>query len=585
MVSLRPNLRFVAGAVIACVVAACAVPPPARPVDTGWTTYGNDLGAQRHSPLVAIDRANVAQLVPKWIHHSGVIGTFQATPIVIGRVMYLSLPGSSVVALDARDGSELWRYRHLPRTTKLCCGPANRGVAVAQGKVYVGSVDGRLIALDAASGAPIWDIMVADYAGATEATGQLDASDPMSRVGATGSTGVGIGAAPLVHAGRVYVGINGVGYGLHPDQGLAVVGVSGQYGRPGLMAAFDAETGKAVWRFDVTGPGWEGSYRNATPDGVPMQRDIDVERANAARFADAWKYGGGSIYATPAIDVERKLLIFGSGNPSPQMADASRPGDNLYTSSLIALDLATGRRVWHYQQIPHDRWGYDVASSPVLLEVVRGGERIPAVAQASKLGWVFVHDRRDGRLLFKSDAFVPQRNLFTPPQPGDGVVVAPGIAGGANWSPSAYDPERSLIFVGALHLPTRYIAHRVTRPDGSTLDYASTQDTGEAWGTLTALDLGAAGRIAWQVKTDEPLVGGVLATAGGLVFSGVGQGLFAAFDSANGKRLWQYRSDAGVNAPPISYAIDGQQYVAVAAGGNALFGFKQGDSLMVFGLP
>ena len=171
------------------------------------------------------------------------------------------------------------------------------------------------------------------------------------------------------------------------------------------------------------------------------------------------------------------------------MADASRPGDNLYTSSLVALDLRTGKMVWHYQQVPHDRWGYDVASSPVLLEVMQGGKRIPAVAQASKTGWVFVHDRRDGTLLFRSDAFVPQRNLFTPPQPGEGVVIAPGIAGGANWSPSAYDAKRQLFFVGALHLPTRYIAHEVRGPDSSVTQYASTQNTDEAWGTLTALDL------------------------------------------------------------------------------------------------
>ena len=195
-----------------------------------------------------------------------------------------------------------------------------------------------------------------------------------------------------------------------------------------------------------------------------MQRDIAGEHADSAAHADAWKYGGGSIYATPVIDAARHLLIFGTGNPSPQMADASRPGDNLYTSSLVALDLRTGKMVWHYQQVPHDRWGYDVASSPVLLDVTQDGKRIPAVAQASKTGWVFVHDRRDGTLLFKSDAFVPQRNLFTPPQPGEGVVIAPGIAGGANWSPSAYDPRQHLFFVGALHLPTRYIAHEVRRP-------------------------------------------------------------------------------------------------------------------------
>ncbi len=583
--SPRALSRLATCSAAALLLAACAARPPAAPADTGWTTYGNDLGGQHHSSLTAIDAGNVAALVPKWTYHSGVTGTFQALPLVVGRVLYLSLPGSSVVALDARDGRELWRYRHAPRAGKLCCGPANRGVAVAQGKVFVGTVDGRLIALDAARGTLLWDVMVADYAGATELNSQLGGSDPLSKAGANGSTGVGIGAAPLVHDGKVYIGINGVGYGLHPDQGLAVVGVAGPYGRPGLMSAFDAATGKAVWRFDITGPGWEGEFRAGTPDGVAMQRDLAAERAAAPRQVDAWRYGGGSVYATPVIDAERGLLIFGSGNPSPQMADASRPGDNLYTSSLIALELATGRRVWHYQQIPHDRWGYDVASPPVLFDLVQRGARVPAVAQASKLGWVYVHDRRDGRLLFKSDAFVPQRNLFTPPQPGEGVVVAPGIAGGANWSPSAYDPARRLIFVGALHLPTRYIAHRLPRADGSVLDYASTQDTGEAWGTLTALDLGAAGRIAWQVRTEEPLIGGVLATAGGLLFAGAGQGWFAAFDSATGRRLWQYRCDAGVNAPPISYAVDGRQYIAVAAGGNALFGSKQGDSLMVFGLP
>jgi len=164
-------------------------------------------------------------------------------------------------------------------------------------------------------------------------------------------------------------------------------------------------------------------------------------------------------------------------------------------------------------------------------------------------------------------------------------VIAPGIAGGANWSPSAYDPMAQLFFVGALHLPTRYIAHEVRATDGTVTQYASTQNTDEAWGTLTALDLADGGKLKWQVKTDEPLIGGVLATAGGLVFSGAGKGVFAAFDGVTGQQLWSYQCDAGVNAPPITYAIDGKQFVVVAAGGNALFGFKQGDMVMAFGLP
>jgi PQQ-dependent dehydrogenase (methanol/ethanol family) len=569
------------------LLAACLalVPALAAQDPGGWPLHGHDLGGQRYSPLSAIDTATVRRLVPAWTFRTGVAATFQATPIVLDTVMYLSLPFSGVVALDARDGRELWHYTHQPRTEKLCCGPANRGVAVAGGKVYLGTTDGRLLALDAGSGKVRWDVTVAEYAGTTESTSQLESGDPLSRVEATGSTGVGIGAAPLVHDGRVFVGIAGVGYGLHPDQGLAVVGVSGQYGRPGLMAAFDAETGAPLWHFDVTGPGWEGGFRATTPDGVPLPRDLAKERAEAARHPDGWKYGGGSIYTTPVVDAGRQLLIFGTGNPSPQMADASRPGDNLHTSSLVALDLRTGRLVWHYQQVPHDRWGYDAASAPVLLELRHGGRTVPAVAQAGKTGWVYVHDRRDGRLLFKSAPFVPQRNLFTPPQPGEGVLVAPGIAGGANWSPSAFDPSRGLFFVGALHLPTRYIAHEARRPDGTVLQYASTQNTSEASGTLTALDLAAGGRVRWQVTTDEPLIGGVLATAGGLLFSGAGKGRFAAFDAATGRELWSWQCEAGVNAPPVTYRAGGRQYVAVAAGGNALFGFKQGDYVMAFTLP
>jgi alcohol dehydrogenase (cytochrome c) len=553
--------------------------------DGGWPLHGHDLGGQRFSPLRQIDTVTVDRLRPLWTWHSGVTATFQTTPIVADSTMYLSLPFSGVAALDPATGRERWRYVHRARSAKLCCGPANRGVAVADGRVFVGTVDGRLVALDAATGAPLWDITVADYRGTTEATGMLRPDDPLSRVGATGSTGIGISAAPLVYDGRVFVGIAGVGYGLHPDQGLAVVGVSGQYGRPGLMVAFDARTGRQLWRFDVTAPGWEGEYRATTPDGVPLHRNVARERADAQAHADAWRYGGGSIYATPVVDPARHLIIFGTGNPSPQMADASRPGDNLYTASLVALDLRSGRLVWHYQQVPHDRWGYDVASPPVLLEVTERGRRIPAVAQASKTGWVFVHDRRDGRLLFRSHPFVPQRNLFTPPRPGDGVVIAPGIAGGANWSPSAYDPGRRLFYVGALHLPTRYIAEEAGRPDGSVLRYVSTRDGEERWGTLTALDLARRGVVRWQVKTDEPLVGGVLATAGGLVFSGAGRGVFAAFGSSTGRRLWSWRCDAGVNAPPVSYRAGDRQVVAVAVGGNALFGFKQGDAVMAFALP
>lgn len=559
--------------------------PAAGGGNADWPVHGHDLGAQRYVALDEIRRDNVARLAPAWTWRSGVPASFQATPIVVEGVMYLSLPYSHVVALDGRTGRLLWRYEHRRRPGALCCGPANRGVAVKDGRVFVGTVDARLVALDARSGKPLWDVPVAEFGSAvsTETMAQLPADDPLARREERGSTGVGIAMAPQVFGNLVMVGITGVGYSLHPGSGSSV-GIPGHYGRSGLLAAFDAASGRPVWQFEVSGPGWEGGYAERTADGLDLRRDTAAERAAAAAYTDAWRHGGGSLWATPSVDAERGLIFFGTGNPSPKMADATRPGDNLYTTSLLALDVRSGRRVWHHQQVPHDRWGYEVASPAVLFDLERGGETLPALAQPSKLGWVYVYDRRDGRLLYRSSPLVPQYNLFAPPSP-EGVTIAPGTAGGASWSPAALDPKQNLLVVPAIHIPTRYSVREGKGADGQRFSYVVSEMAAERGGTLTAIDLAHEGRIRWQLITDEPMIGGVLATAGGLVFSGAGHNIFAAFDSASGKRLWEYRCDAGVNAPPVSYAIDGRQYVAVAAGGNALFGLTQGDAVHVFALP
>lgn len=550
-----------------------------------WPVHGHDLGGQRYVALDQIRRNNVVQLKPAWTWHSGVAASFQATPIVADGVMYLSLPYSHVVALDGRTGRELWRYQHRRQPGPLCCGPANRGVAVKDGRVFVGTVDARLVALDARTGKLLWDVPVAEFGAgvATETMAQLPAGDPLAQREERGSTGVGIAMAPQVFGNLVMVGITGVGYSLHPGSGSSV-GIPGQYGRPGLLAAFDVATGRRVWEFDVAGPGWEGGYVERTADGLDLQRNTAAERAAAPAFADAWRHGGGSVWATPAVDAERGLIFFGTGNPSPKMADDTRPGDNLYTTSLLALDVRTGKRVWHHQQVPHDRWGYEVASPAVLFDLERDGQTIPALAQPSKLGWVYVYDRRNGHLIYRSEPLVPQYNLFAPPTP-EGVVIAPGTTGGASWSPAALDPVQNLLVVPAIHIPTRYSVREGKAVDGATFRYVVSELLDERGGTLTAIDLAHEGRIRWQATTDEPMIGGVLATGGGLVFSGAGHNTFAAFDTATGKRLWEYRCTAGVNAPPISYAIAGRQYVAVAAGGNTLFGFPQGDALHVFALP
>lgn len=557
-----------------------------------WLSYGRDYGQQRFSPLKQINRETIGRLVPKWIYQTGTTASFQATPIVVDGVLYLSMPFDHVAAIDAASGRELWRYEHQRRTTKMCCGPASRGVAVAYGKVFIGTVDARLIALDAASGKPVWDVAVATDEGPTESVGQLDAGKAATRPSATGSTGIGVNMAPLVVDGKVIVGITGVGYGLHleaetPNAPVGtVVGFAGRYGRPGFYAAFDAQTGRRVWQFDtVPASGWEGSFRSTTPDGVALPRDPAREQAELGKYPDAARYGGGSAWTTPAYDAVSGLLYVGIGNPSPQMDDRSRPGDNLYTVSLAALDAGTGTLKWHFQQVPHDLWGYDVASPPLLFELPTDKGPVAAVGQASKLGWFYAHERRSGALLFKSEAFVPQENLFAAPT-AEGTRIAPGAVGGASWSPVAFDPASGLAYVAAAHIPIRYTLREIAgTKGGEALRYTELKPVDEPnWGTLTAIATREGGRIRWQQRTDKPLIGGVLATAGGLVFTGEGDGFFDAFDAATGERLWRFQCGAGVNAPPVTYEVDGVQYVAVAAGGNSLFGYKSGGALIVFAL-
>lgn len=565
----------------------------AKSEGSNWLSYGRDYANQRFSPLNQINRDSVAKLVPRWIYQTGTNVTFQATPLVVDGVMYLSMPFNHVAALDAATGRELWRYEHKRKSSKMCCGPANRGVAVAYGKVFLGTVDSRLIALDAVTGQVVWDIPLATDFGLSETPDQLALTDALRGHAATGATGVGANMAPLAFDGKIIIGITGVGYGLHlegerPNAPLgAVVGFSGNYGRPGFFAAFDAATGRRVWQFDtIAKSNWQGAMRATTADGVALQRDIAREQEDLIKYPDAAKHGGGSAWTTPAFDPQTGTLFVGIGNPSPQMDDVSRPGDNLYTVSLAALDSQTGKLKWYYQQVPHDIWGYDVASPPVLFDLPTDKEIIPAVGHASKMGWLYVHDRRTGELLYKSEPFVPQINLFARPT-AVGVRIAPGALGGSNWTPVAFSPDSGLVYVAASHSPTRYTVHEIAASDAKpVVRYSSLEPVNEPnWGTLTAISTRERGRIRWQQKTILPMVGGVLATAGGLVFTGEGTGFLRAFDAENGAPLWQFQCGAGVNAPPISYQIDGTQYIAVAAGGNANFGFKQGGALVVFALP
>jgi glucose dehydrogenase len=591
----RTLFRYLSLASIAALM-ACTQVSKLTSSNTGnvdWPSYGLDLKSQRFSNLSQINQHNVSTLKTAWKVETGVKATFQATPIVVNGIMYVSLPFNHVLALDAATGKQLWKYSHDRKTDwAMCCGPANRGVAVAQGKVYIGTVDARLIALDAKTGQKLWDIDVAASQVTTEQQGTLNSSDPNKTRKITGGTGVGIAMAPVVFNNKVIIGITGVGYGLHIDNPRsdaplgAVIGVTGRYGRPGFLAAFDANDGHRVWQFDtIPTKGWEGNFTTQTSDGSHFERDVAEEKAALKTYPDAATFGGGSAWSTPAIDANTNTLYFGTGNPSPQMNDVSRPGDNLYTVSLVALDTETGKYKWHYQQVPHDLWGYDLASPPVLFQYNHHGKNIAAVGQASKTGWFYIHDRGTGEFLAKSEAFVPQHNLFKKPSI-EGTVVYPGILGGSNWSPASVDEQQQKVFVAAMHSPIKYTIHETDNDDGKhSMRYTSSEPTDDArWGLLSAIDLNS-GKIAWQQKTAQPLVGGVLSTAGGLLFSGEGNGKFTAYASQTGKPLWHYQSEYGVNAPPITYQVNGEQYIAVVSGGNSLFGFKQGDSVLTFKLP
>jgi PQQ-dependent dehydrogenase (methanol/ethanol family) len=513
-----------------------------------WPSYGRDQTNQRFSPLTRLNAANVAGLTLAWRYKTGIPHAFETSPVVLDGVMYLSTPLNHVVALDAATGRKRWEHAETLSTTVHCCGPANRGVAVYGGKVYTGTLDARLVALDARTGRPVWRVRVADNEQA-----------------------YAIDGAPVAADGKIIVGVSGAEYGIR-----------------GHLSAYDAETGRLVWRFyTIPSPaegGWWGKWSATDPFGADLHRDLVREKSDSARYADAWKTGGGSVWQSAAIDRELGLVIFTVGNPSPDLDGSVRPGDNLYTDCIVAVHLQTGKLAWYFQELPHDTWDLDAASPVVLVDVPgEGGTPMHAVAQAGKTGWVYVLDRRTGKPIRRSDAYVPQENMFAQPTP-EGFRMLPGANGGSEWSPAAYSPGTGYLYVLALHQPMLYKVKPEPRRSPAFWLSGAFYGNGEPqYGLFSAVDL-ASGKIAWQRKVPDPMIGGALATAGGLVFTGTKDKRVLAFDARTGRQLWQYEAKAGVNAPPISYAAGGRQFVAVAAGGNYQINAPRGDEVLAFTL-
>ena len=516
-----------------------------RPAPGDWLNHGRTYDNQRFSPLAQVTRANVATL--------GLAGIFQlnvdrahgleATPIVANGVMYVTTSYDNVLAFDLRTRRRLWQYEHKLATAIFCCGPINRGVAVAQGMVFVATLDAHLVALDATTGKPRWDVTT-------------HAAD----------SGYAHTEAPLVVGNRVIVGAAG-----------------GEYGIRGSVSAYDTRSGALVWRWHtVPSPaegGWWGKWRTTTPSGDKLPRDIAQEHADSAKYADAWQRGGGPVWTTPAYDAELGLIYFGVGNPSPSNDGELRPGDNLHNNSTVALDATTGKLRWYDQHVPHDLWDYDTPNPPVIARV--GARKV--VIHAGKIGWAYVYDAATGELLRRSQPFVPQHNLFIAPNKA-GVLVAPGPAGGANWPPSSFSPRTGLFYVSATDFPMVFTREPQEYKKGEVyISGGMVPAPGVSpKGTLSAIDP-ATGRLAWQVRLDTWLWGGTLATAGDLVFMGDPSGYLHAYDARTGRELWSFFCGAGVDAPPISFELDGRQYIAVAAGGSR-YGDLKGNAVLLFTL-
>src|SRR6202158_635889 len=508
-------------------------------------TNGN-YAQTRFYPAKQSERNNVKNLHVAWIFQTDVKESMETSPIVVDGVMYVTTSFSHAYALDAKTGAQLWHYNHkMGLVTAYCCGPNNRGVQVLGDHVYLATLESKLVALKAKTGEVAWQSDIADP--------ELGYSETM---------------APTVIKDKVLIGTNG-----------------GEYGIRGFVKAYDAKTGKLLWTFNTIPESTVGVWATKDATGRDLHRDIQAENDQLAKTGDPFARLGGGVWQNPAVDLATHRVYFVFGNPSPDLDGSLRPGDNLYTDSLVSLDLDTGKYVCHYQYIPHDVWDLAAVSPAVLVDVKgKNGKIIPGVIHAGKTGHIYVHDRKDCSLIRFSQAMVPQENMWVLPTK-EGARMLPGANGGVEWSPIATDPSQGLAYAINLHQPMTYHVENSPYPNGKLwLGGAFKVIPGEGQaGNITAVDYNT-GKLKWHGQTPEAMIGGILATAGGLVFTGEGNGKFAAYNSSDGKELWNFRAGAGVNAPPSTYMVGGKQYVVVGAGGNTQIDFHRGNNIIAFTL-
>lgn len=539
----------------------------ARATPEDWLTYGGTYDEQRHSLLASVNTDNVSELGVAWTYDLSTARGVEATPIVVDGVMYVTSAWSVVHALDAKTGAELWVYDpEVPRErgVSACCDVVNRGVAIWEGQVFVGTIDGRLIALDSATGDVKWDTLT------------VDLSKPYTITG-----------APRVVKGKVLIGNGGAELGVR-----------------GYISAYDAKTGDMDWRF-YTAPN-----ANKQPDGAAS--DSAFEQVGNVTWGDEGQWttdgGGGTVWDSIVYDDVNDLILFGVGNGSPWNRDIRDPsgGDNLFLSSIVAVKPETGEYVWHFQTTPGDNWDYTATQTIILADLPLGenGESRRVAMQAPKNGFFYVIDAATGDFL-SGNNFVPQTWTTGLDENGRPVEVAsarygvdvilqsPGPLGAHNWHPMAFNPDEGLAYIPAQEIPQALAA------DSRYLDKPTRWNTGADFdagtppvippGTLKAVRSTLKGRLLawdpvaqearWSVEHRSAWNGGVLSTAGGLVFQGQLDGTFTAYDAATGAQKWQYNVKSGAASGPGTYAIDGEQYVTITTGWGSAYGLVVGLDL------
>jgi quinohemoprotein ethanol dehydrogenase len=538
----------------------------------GWPTNGGDWYNRRYSPLDQINRGNVDRLKGVWLTHldgSGVGPQFsgESTPIVYEGTLYISTGANDIFAIDIETGERQWSYAaELGRDiSTLCCGWISRGVAIGEGKVFLGRLDGRLVALDQESGAVAWDIQAERW-----------------------QDGYTITSAPLYFDGLVITGFSG-----------------GERGVRGRVKAYDASDGSLEWTFyTIPGPGEVGH------DSWPSDNEL-------------WRDGGAPVWNTPSVDPELGMIYFSTGNAAPDYNGSQREGDNLFAASIVAIDVRTGEYRWHFQQVHHDIWDYDSPNPVVLFDIEIDGSQRKGLAQAGKTGWVYILDRSNGEPLIGiderpvpqeprqktaatqpfpvGDAFVPQQveiapegfelinqgRIFTPFWTDRQVVLRPGVWGGANWPPSSYDPDTGYFFVCARDSMMAFKTEEIDddRPEPGA-PYEAAAYAGfqlRATGIFAALDMHN-NELVWQQQWPEPCYSGSTVTAGGLVFVGRSDGRLTAHNTETGELLWEFQTGAGMNAPVSVFEHNGRQYVAAYAAGNIFARSARGDNVWLFAL-